>query len=280
MITFKHIMFIGLLILLQGCSSKFAYNNADWLSNWYLDDYLDLNADQNRILKEELISILQWHRNTQLSKYKQQLLMLSKDIDTRPMSEQQWQTHFEQFTAHWHRARQEISYRSAKLAPLLTDTQVDYLFRKLHEKNQTRLNEFKGLEINEYRANRLDTLKDTIEDYLGLITPQQIAYAKTFTSNAIETEQEWFDSKLALQTAMKEQFQSDDETLTITLYELMINPDQFKNARLLDAYKVNRGLLIAMLHKLSGSLSPEQAHNFKEKLSQWIELIESLEKKT
>ena len=272
-------IFACLMILLQGCSSQFAYNNSDWLSNWYLDDYLDLSTEQNRILKKELESVLVWHRTTQLPAYKTQLITLSKDLASLPISEQAWLAHFNGVTQHWHTARNTLSKRSAQLAPLLNDKQVDYLFRKLHEKNKSRLDEFKALSIQEYRQERFETLEETIEDYLGSITPQQLAAAKHFTDNAIETEQEWFDSKRALQHAMKASFQQDNpEQLTHDLYALMINPDQFKDPRLLNAYTHNRTLLISMLHRISGSLEPKQVKHFKEKIADWIELIESLER--
>ena len=39
------ILLIGLLAL-TGCSSKFAYNNFDWLVYWYVDDYVELTNEQ------------------------------------------------------------------------------------------------------------------------------------------------------------------------------------------------------------------------------------------
>lgn len=272
-------IFACLIILLQGCSSQFAYNNADWLSNWYIDDYLDLNAEQNRILKKELESVLVWHRTTQLPAYKTQLIALSKDLASLPIPEKTWLAHFNGVTQHWHTTRNELSQRSAQLAPQLNDKQVDYLFRKLHEKNENRLDEFKALSIQEYRQERFETLEETIEDYLGSITPIQMEYAKAFTDHAIETEQEWFDSKYALQRAMKDSFKQESKALlSRDLYALMINPDQFKDQRLLNAYEHNRALLVTMLHNISGSLEPKQVIHFKEKIADWIDLIESIEK--
>jgi hypothetical protein len=272
----KTIIFVCLIILLQGCSSKFAYNNADWLSNWYIDDYLDLNDTQNRTLKKELVSALEWHRTTQLSQYKQQLLALSSDLDSLPISEGQWLIHFNNITTHWHRARNEVSLRSAKLAPLLDPTQVNYLFKKLHEKNQQKLDAFNDQTLEEYRESRFESMQEAIEDYLGSISEQQKQFALEFTGSAVITEQEWFDSKVALQGAMKAAFE-DDRELSDQLYVLMINPDKFKADSLLEAYNTNRTLLVSMLHKLSASLSVEQVIHFKEEIADLIALIESIE---
>ena len=36
------------IVLLSGCSTKFAYNNIDWLVNWYIDDYVVLDTQQEK----------------------------------------------------------------------------------------------------------------------------------------------------------------------------------------------------------------------------------------
>ena len=102
---FKLIALLLIIAFLQGCTSKFAYNNADWFAEWYIDDYLDLSRDQNRNLEIELDSILEWHRKTQLVYYRQQLVTLSKDLDNLPISEQVWLKHLNQITDHWQRAQ-------------------------------------------------------------------------------------------------------------------------------------------------------------------------------
>jgi len=273
----KHIIVILFIVCLQGCSSKFAYNNADWLSNWYIDDYLDLNTDQNRILKKELSSVLEWHRDTQLSEYKILLLELSNDLNILPITQEKWLLHFNTVINHWHHVRKEISLRSAKLAPLLNEQQVDYLFKKLHQKNQRKLNDFNEQSLEEYRATKFENMKEAIEDKLGSISAQQQEYALEFTANAAITEQEWFDSKVDLQKAMKDAFKNNNsEAMTAQLYELMINPDQFKSKSLLDAYAINRELLVNMLHKISGSLSAEQVIHFKNEIDELVQLIDSI----
>jgi hypothetical protein len=90
----KLILLVLFLSCLQGCSSKLAYNNADWLANWYIDDYLDLTLDQNQLLSLELESVLAWHRETQLPEYKKTLLNISSDLNNLPMSEATWLQHF------------------------------------------------------------------------------------------------------------------------------------------------------------------------------------------
>jgi hypothetical protein len=274
---FKLIVLLLTIVFLHGCTSKFAYNNADWVAQWYIDDYLDLTREQNRNVDRALNSVLEWHRETQLLHYRQQLVALSSDLDNLPISEQVWLKHFNDITDHWHRVRHELSTRAAALAPQLDQQQVNYLFEKLEESSKERLDDFNDKTLEEYRSDRYENLLDTIENYLGSVNKQQKSYVATFIEQARITEQEWFDSRVKLQAAMKEVFVFKAEAeLTSEVFEIMVNPDQFKSETLLDAYPHNRQLLVSMLQKITTSLSEDQVVYLKGEINDLIELIDDV----
>ena len=274
---YKFIVLLLIIAFLQGCSSKFAYNNADWLAQWYIDDYVDLSRDQNQNLDIELKSVLKWHRETQLLQYRQQLVDLSNDLDHLPISEQTWLKHFNQITDHWQRLRRELSIRAATLAPQLDQYQVNFLFAKLEDTSKEKLDDFNEKTIKEYRSDRLEGLLETLENYLGSVSKQQKIYAAIFVEQAIITEQEWFDSNVKLQTAMKKSFVSNTTAeLTTQLFKIMNNPDQFKSDTLLEAYPHNRQLLLSMLQQITTSLSDTQVTYFKGEINDLIQLIDDV----
>ena len=281
---YKLIVLLLTIAFLQGCTSKMAYNNADWLASWYIDDYVDLSRDQNRNLEIELESVLKWHRETQLSQYRQQLVALSNDLNHLPISQHIWLTHFNQITDHWQLLRRELSTRAATLAPQLDQQQVNYLFAKLEENNKENLEDFNEKTLEEYRADRLERLLETLEDYLGSVNRQQKNDATIFVEQAKITEQEWFDSKVKLQAAMKKAFVSrikaeQPVTLTEELFELMSNPDQFKSDIFLGAYAHNRQLLLNMLQSITTSLDEDQVSHLKSEINDLIQLIDDVSEK-
>ena len=195
--------------------------------------------------------------------YRQQLVDLSNDLDHLPISEQTWLKHFNQITGHWQRLRRELSTRAATLAPQLDQYQVNYLFAKLENNSKEKLEDFNEKTVKEYRSDRLEGLLETLENYLGSVSKQQKSYAATFVEQAIITEQEWFDSNVKLQTAMKKSFvpstnaeltEELSETLTTQLFKIMDNPDQFKSDTLLEAYPHNRQLILSMLQHITKKL--------------------------
>ncbi len=281
---YKLIVILFMIAFIQGCTSKMAYNNADWLAHWYIGDYLDLSRDQDRHLEAELESVLTWHKRTQLLQYRQQLVALSNDLDHLPISQQVWLTHFIQITDHWQRLRRELSIRAASLAPLLDEQQVNYLFAKLAENNKEKLEDFNGKSIEEYREDRLERLLETLENYLGSVNKHQKSAAILFVEKAKITEQYWFDSKVKLQAAMKKTFVSSFKarqslTLAEDLFRLMNKPDQFKSDVLLNAYSHNRELLLSMLQSITTSLDQDQVTYFKGEINDLVKLIDDVSEK-
>ncbi|RZI93141.1 MAG: hypothetical protein EOP78_11835, partial [Variovorax sp.] len=61
---------IGALVLgaaLAACSAvKLGYNNLPDLAYWWLDGYVDFNGEQTPRVREDLASLLAWHRQTEL----------------------------------------------------------------------------------------------------------------------------------------------------------------------------------------------------------------------
>ena len=57
-------------LLLQGCSAvRFGYGNADALTRWWIDQYLDLSAEQDLLVRERMAGLHAWHRKNQLPEY-------------------------------------------------------------------------------------------------------------------------------------------------------------------------------------------------------------------
>ncbi len=68
----------------SGCGIKLLYNNAERLTRWWVSDYIDMTPEQRKFLDASSAEILYWHRTTQLALYRDQLLLLAKEI-SEPM---------------------------------------------------------------------------------------------------------------------------------------------------------------------------------------------------
>lgn len=134
--SMKCILLISLCCLLYGCSNSFVYNNLDWISEWVIDDYIDLNNQQESLLEDRLDAIHLWHRQQELPKYRSQLEQLSQQLKTPPLSYQEVLQQVIQIESHGQRLRTHISAEIAKIVPQLSAPQISALFISLEKKNK------------------------------------------------------------------------------------------------------------------------------------------------
>src|ERR671913_523391 len=68
----KYALIAGLAALLVSCTfTKFAYNQADTVAAWMVDDYFDLDASQKQEFQKRFDRFYTWHRYEQLPEYSQ-----------------------------------------------------------------------------------------------------------------------------------------------------------------------------------------------------------------
>lgn len=70
----RHGLLAVLLALLAACSSvRLAYNHGETMLYWWLNAYVDLEADQKGWVRQDIDNLFAWHRKTQLHDYAQLL---------------------------------------------------------------------------------------------------------------------------------------------------------------------------------------------------------------
>ena len=129
------ISLLALGLVLQACSAvKIAYNQAPTLAYLYLDGYMDFDAMQSTLVKDELVKMQTWHRQTQLPAYIDLLqkvqVKLPQDITASQACEV--------FADVRQKALTMTDYAEPAaqvLVTTLTKKQLDYLSRKFAKGN-------------------------------------------------------------------------------------------------------------------------------------------------
>ncbi len=81
----RRLFLIVLMAVLAGCSSlRLVYNHGDTLLYWWLDAYVDFNADQKGWVKKDIDELFHWHRKTQLHDYVQILQTGQRQLAGNP----------------------------------------------------------------------------------------------------------------------------------------------------------------------------------------------------
>ncbi|TWX63309.1 DUF6279 family lipoprotein [Colwellia sp. C1TZA3] len=159
-------------VFISGCSFRFVYNHLDWWTNWYLDDYVTLNEQQQQRFDDEFEQLHLWHRTTQLPAYVHQLNGLKIAINNE-INEQDIADNFGQFIEHW---QNFLVATEPKLQPLvvsLSAEQTQQLLKALQEAHQERLDDDEALSEQDWLEERTDKQKEQLKDWFGKLTPEQ-----------------------------------------------------------------------------------------------------------
>ncbi|MDW5444212.1 DUF6279 family lipoprotein [Polaromonas sp. SM01] len=183
---------LTLLVLLQACSAvKMAYNQAHELAYWQLDGYFDFSDAQTTKVREELVQVHQWHRNTQLPTYIEALKkwqsLLPGELDEA------------QVCALVEDVRGKllaISDRSeivlTELATTLAPEQLDHLKRKFSKLNTAYRRDFLEGSPQSLLDKRVKKAVSRAETLYGPLEDKQLAVIRHHLAQSV------FDAKLSL----------------------------------------------------------------------------------
>jgi hypothetical protein len=161
------------LLLLGGCSAvRIGYNQAPTLAWWWLDGYMDFDAEQASKVKEALNQWFAWHRTTQLPDYAN--LLASAQVQVlQPVTPQQ--------VCRWAddlRQRLSVAFAqgvpvAAEQLPTLRPEQLAHLERRYRKSNRDFEDDFLQQEADERLKAAVKRTVDRAEMLYGRLDERQ-----------------------------------------------------------------------------------------------------------
>lgn len=276
----RHIVLtILLLVSVTGCSSKFAYNNLDWLVYWYVDDYIEFSDQQEEQFDAKLANWLDWHRKEELNQYVAHLERVKAKALGEPMSPEDIAQEFDNARQHWERVRNKLSPELAQMAPSLTDDQVVYLFAALEKENRKEEEEREERSEEERLERRTDSIIDQVEDMIGKLIDDQKAIIVSYAPQFESTYDYWLVYRRDVQQAARQLFITRDSNPNFVqdLTDLMVNPDVYRTEQHVQTIERNRLLYATMVSELHTTLTDKQKRKLTKEMNAIIEDIEDLQ---
>jgi hypothetical protein len=276
--SLKKLLIISLLLLLTACSSKFAYNNLDWLIYWYLDDYVELEGSEKKAFDSDLNRWLSWHRKEELLEYKSHLLELKHQLNERPISEKQWQAHMDRGRTHWTRLRDYIAPELMPYAQRLTDKQVESLFNELNQSIQESIEERQNLKPDEMLKERYEEAREELKGYIGELTLEQMDLVKQTIPQYKTNFDNWIQYRRNILSEAKSLFDQRNqlENFQIRLLNLLKYPEDYYPQQYGLIRDYNRQVTVALLTALSATLTDKQLARLNRKIDDLLEDINDL----
>lgn len=264
--------------MLSGCSSKWAYNNVDWLLYWYVDDYLELQKDQKSLLDGKVEQWHQWHRQEELVQYKQQLLELKTRVNQGNLSAKQWQLEFNKGSEHWKRFRDHIVPDLSVLALDLSDQQIEELFNVLEKENVKEQQERDEESFEERLADSKKRLQKQVKEQIGKLSSEQKVILDSYLPRFKSTFDRWLSYRRLVQSKTKELMLNRNNLAGFSdqFSNLLMNPDQFRTEQHKAAIEHNSVLFGELLSEIQSIMSAKQYKHLNNEIDDLIDDITDL----
>lgn len=274
---------LAALLFLSSCSSKFAYDNIDWWVYWYLDDYIELNSEQEAQFDDYLSNWLQWHKSSELARYKAQLEQIKQQVINNELDYTQITKHFDQAKAHWARVRNEVSPELVKMAKNLSDEQIVSLFAALEKENKKEEEELAAIEedsAEERMEKRIERMEENVSARIGKLSNEQKQIIATYADQFVPTMEEWITYRRNIQNAARRFFVARrvDSEFENKLLALMNKPETYRSKAFNEASEHNTKTMATMIAEVASTLSTKQKETLIENIDEFIETIENFQR--
>lgn len=170
----KRWLWLGILLLLQGCSAlKLGYNQLPTVGYWWLDSQLALEGASASQTREALQQWQQWHRQQELPQYADVLRKL-QDMSSRDIDAQQVCDLWSQVDEAIGRSMAQAIRLAAPIAQQLQPRQLRHLARHLEDKNEDWEKEWLVGSAQDRLKRRLDRTLSRYGEFYGTLNEAQI----------------------------------------------------------------------------------------------------------
>lgn len=279
----KKIVILLCVLMLSACSTRFAYNNIDWLVYWYLDDYVELNTEQEEQFDSMLAKWMQWHKTQELPKYKQQLQDIINEVEQGQLNHSKFVAHRERARSHWERARNYVAQDIVTIAKTLDKEQVEYFFNALEKQNKEEEEEILENQARSAEKRRERWIKrnqKSVKGWIGKLQPEQNELIESFRERFESTGALWLEYRRKYQSALKTVFDFPERgaQFEAALLELITNPEQYRSEAFNQITQSNIEASSEYFLGLLALSSNKQKEKLVDEINELIEDIEYLAK--
>jgi hypothetical protein len=275
----RTIFVVVLLLFTAGCTSTFVYNRLDTLVAWYLEGLVTLTNPQRTELRQWLGETLEWHRDTELSRYAEFLRALSAK-STEPVTRIELEDAERQFRRFTRDLAERSAPQAAQLLLDLDDQQLDEMLHSLEEKSLERLEEEAELvDDGEWHSHRAKQIAKQMKRWTGRVETEQLELIRGTAKQLQPSYPDWLESQRTWRTALRDAMalrHNDVDAARREVVALLTEPDQRWTAKYRATQAHNRELTMDLLETLGKDLTTEQRSELQRQTLKLAERLEGL----
>jgi hypothetical protein len=265
-IQWCRVLVFGGLLLLGACSgTTFVYNRLDFLLPWYVDDYAELDGQQELYLAELLAPFLAWHRNQELPTYLE-ILKAIEDSLAQPQTPAGIAAIFARMEAAWLRLEGEALDWLLDLGAKLSDEQIAGFLEVMQEQQEEFEEKYLQRSDEEFYEDSYDNLVDNAKEYLGALSDEQRKVLRDASRRLLRSDQAWLGERALWLKQLAELLKREpqwQQRLRDTVAERRENPSpEYRRI-----YEHNMGVVYELIATILNGRSGKQDQFLRDKLS-------------
>ncbi len=244
------------------------YSNAAPMLTWMVDEYVDINGNQEDWVKERFARTLSWHRTAELPEYRKLLENVADRAD-RPFSEVDVAAIQQDLKAAFNRTTVYLLPHIADFLVQLDAEQVAQMEERFKERNRKVVKadaeDGAGDERVRRRAKRLFP---HLEEFVGPLNAAQRALVTEHLRIAIDSREErkadWRYRQAATLALLRSK--PDRDKVLAEMRRLLVDTDSWRRPEYIRKLRARERQSAEMIAALSQSLSSEQREQLKRRL--------------
>lgn len=204
---------------------------------WYVDDFVALTDQQEDVVDVKLATWLAWHRDSELPKYLAHLNELSDDIRTQQMSLDKMDYHQRKAAKHWTRLKAKIIPDLVDMAPMLSQEQIDSMFKEIDKINKEQSEERAELLATTPEKRKKESLKRNkrnLKRWLGKLNNEQEQLVDNMHGEYHSNDELWLQYRVRYQAELRTLLNDTDrgDNFKIKLNKLLMEPETYRGESL------------------------------------------------
>lgn len=266
------LLLLFLIVSISGCTHRMAYQNADFLVAWRIDDYFDLTRKQKQFVKKRVNYHLAWHQQNELPRYIQ-FIENTKVAASNGLEHQELEWFFSEFQSIRSILVKRLLDDAALLIASLDDDQVTYL-KNYYQDKRDELKERVNKPYSDNIEIRYKELLERVEKWVGPLSTDQKKKLSTINATIPNTWPLWYEHQVKRQNVfLKILKQAQSQKLDNSLLETWLTNTAMSSPQFQEVGKSYESAIL----DIDQMLTSKQRKYFLTKLDDIISKLEGIQ---
>ena len=266
------------LLLLAGCSTRFMYNQLEWLIVWRVNGIVELTDEQKQTLKESFRDQLYVVRKQEFPKIAGEIRRFASEVEAGEITPGHSEEGYQRMELVMEGLILDFIPLTADFLQSLDGEQLDELAESFEGMNQEMYDEYSGATSEEREKNRNKSALKMIRRFKGRISDSQKVIITDSLAKMEDASEEWINYQRDWQKRFLDLLDAgvSEAEFIEQLTQLFVYPRNFHSAEYRARVDANRQIFNRGFSEFLASLTEKQNKRAVAELNDYADLLTKL----